>query len=94
MDGLRGSGSLRRALVGFTNRLTQAEKEDFQLATLEDVYDTINEIQVKQAEENRMRNLARVRGFLEAMQEYGKVIEVFLNASDVLAFVWVSLLPP
>ncbi len=90
MAGLGGSGSLRRALNGFTNRLTLAEKENFQLSTLEDVYDTINDIQRAQGDEKKMRNFTRVSAFIEGMQEYGKVIEVFVNSSNILAFVWVS----
>ena len=33
-------------------------------------------------------NLSRILGFLEAMNQFGKVVEVFLNTSDILAFVW------
>lgn len=33
-------------------------------------------------------NLTRVSGFLEAMNQFGAVIEVFLNTSEILAFVW------
>ena len=89
MNGAHSSGSLKRALIGFINRLTQTEIDDFKLSSLEDVYDTIHDIQEKQKADNRLRNLTRIRVFLEGMQEYGKVIEVFLNASDILAFVWV-----
>lgn len=35
-----------------------------------------------------MRNLSRILGFLEAMKQFGAVVEVFLNTSDILAFVW------
>jgi len=90
MADLGGSGSLRRSLNGFTNRLTLAEKENFQLSTLEDVYDTINDIQRAQGDEKKMRNFTRISAFTEGMQEYGKVIEVFVNSSNTLAFVWVS----
>jgi hypothetical protein len=33
-------------------------------------------------------NLTRIRRFLEAMDQYGKVIEVFLNDSSMLCVVW------
>lgn len=79
----------QRALVRFTDRLSPEEREEFQVSTLEDVYDIIEQIQSVHGSERRMRNLTRIRSFLEAMEQYGKVIEVFLNAADLLAFVWV-----
>ncbi|KAI4607899.1 hypothetical protein J4E83_009443 [Alternaria metachromatica] len=33
-------------------------------------------------------NLARVKSCLEAMHQFGQVIEIFLNVSDAVAFVW------
>jgi hypothetical protein len=35
-----------------------------------------------------MMNLSRIRSCLEAMDQFGKVIEIFLNVSDAVAFVW------
>ncbi|CEJ62169.1 hypothetical protein PMG11_10677 [Penicillium brasilianum] len=32
--------------------------------------------------------MGRLSRFLDAMDQYGKVIEEFLNVTDVLAFVW------
>lgn len=64
-------------------------KNDFQFSTLADLEQVIHEIQRKQGSERRLRNMARLRSFLDAMKEYGKVIEVFLNASNFVAFIWV-----
>lgn len=33
-------------------------------------------------------NLTRIQRFLEGMEQLGKVIDIFLNTSEVLAFVW------
>jgi hypothetical protein len=60
---------------------------------LDDLQAVIAAIQEKQASEKKMRNLTRLKKFLEAMDEYGKVIEIFLNNSQFIAFVWVSLGP-
>jgi hypothetical protein len=78
-------------LTDFTNYLTNEQKDDFELSTLEDLQAEIDAIQKKQASEKKMRNLTRLRCYLEAMEEYGKVIEVFLNTSNFIAFVWVWL---
>ncbi|KAF8462703.1 hypothetical protein BDZ91DRAFT_327772 [Kalaharituber pfeilii] len=35
-----------------------------------------------------MRNINRIRPFIDAMQQYGKIIEVFLDLTNFVAFVW------
>ena len=81
--------SFQGALKRMVDSLSPAEKEDFQFTTLEDVHLEIAKIQEAQGSERRLRNLPRIKGFLEAMEQFGKVVEVFLNVSDVVAFVWV-----
>jgi hypothetical protein len=46
------------------------------------------QIQKEQEERREMMDLARIQSFLEAMHQFGKVVEVFLNVADALAFVW------
>lgn len=89
MAGTLSDSGFQRALARFKDHLSPAEQEEFRLTSLEDLHDTINQIQNTQGSERRMRNLTRIKGFLEAMEQYSKVVEVFLNASDILAFVWV-----
>lgn len=79
------------ALNRFKDSLGNTEREEFQFTTLDDLQDVIKSIQDKQASEKKMRNMKRLKKFLEGMDEYGKVIEVFLNASEFVAFVWVDL---
>ncbi|XDG08069.1 hypothetical protein ABKA04_007684 [Annulohypoxylon sp. FPYF3050] len=68
--------------------LTQNELQDFQFTKLEDVQKAMVDLQKKQSEDKRLRYMKRLEPFLETMSEYGKVIEVFVNASEILAFVW------
>ena len=82
-------GGFRQVLTDFKNSLTKEQKDDFELSTLEDLQAAIDAIQKKQASEKKMRNLNRLKSFLEAMEQYGKVIEVFLNTSCFIAFIWV-----
>jgi hypothetical protein len=35
-----------------------------------------------------MMHMGRIRSFLEAMEQFGRMIEVFLNVNNFLAFVW------
>jgi len=77
-----------RALDAFRANLTPEDREDFQYTKLEDLQTAIQDIQEKQG--RKSQNLARMKPFLEGMQQYGKIVEVFLNVSNVIAFVWVS----
>ena len=76
-------------LARFVVGLDKDEVDDFQFSTLDDIHNVIEDLQHKQARSRRMMNLPRIRSFLEAMKQYGEVIEVFLNATKFLAFVWV-----
>jgi hypothetical protein len=75
-------------LTSFRNRLTQKELENFQFTTLKDVRDTIDEIQKQQEVQKDMMNMKRLQSFLEAMEQFSKIIEIFLNVSDAVAFIW------
>jgi hypothetical protein len=72
----------------FRSRLSKAELDDFKFCSLKDVQQAIIDIQAQQDKRREMRNLSRILGFLEAMNQFGAVVEVFLNTSEILAFVW------
>lgn len=78
--------SLNRFKIGLSDR----EKEDFELTSLDEVHGVVLKIQETHASELKMQNMNRLSSFLEGMEQYGSVIEVFLNASSFIAFVWVS----
>jgi hypothetical protein len=80
-------GAFRQALKEFTDTLTPDEADDFRLSSLGDLQMTILEIQAKQASEKRMRDLTRLQSFLEAMEQYSNIIEIFLNATEFVAFI-------
>jgi hypothetical protein len=77
-----------QVLSHFSKRLTNQELADFKFTSLNDVLVAIESIQTEQGRRKDMMNLTRVRRFLEAMDQYGSVIEVFLNTSSFLCFVW------
>ncbi|RFU25373.1 hypothetical protein B7463_g10968, partial [Scytalidium lignicola] len=75
-------------LADFKKHLTPGELQDFQFVTLNDVRETALRIQKDQENLKTMMNMARLESFLEAMNQFGKVIEVFGNANIFVAFVW------
>ncbi|KAI3572907.1 hypothetical protein IWW34DRAFT_636599 [Fusarium oxysporum f. sp. albedinis] len=70
--------------------LTAEELQYFQFSSLNDVLSILRTIQDKQAKTKRLTFLRRIDPFLKTMTEYGKVVEVFLNVSEFLAFIWVT----
>ena len=80
--------SFEATLLDFKKRLTSKEQNDFQFTTLDGVKREIARIQKQQDDLKTMMNMSRIQSFLEGMNELGKVIEVFLNASNFVAFVW------
>ncbi|KAH8594339.1 hypothetical protein B0O99DRAFT_574078 [Bisporella sp. PMI_857] len=85
---MSSAGNFQQVLANFTKRLSKDELSDFKFSSLQDVLATVEIIQAEQGQKKKMMNLTRIQRFLEAMNNYGKVIEVFLNASDILCFVW------
>lgn len=79
---------LHRVLAIFKNRLQPDELDRFKFTTLEDLKVTAQELQDVQEKSKTTRNLTKIQPFLEAMAQYQGVIEVFLNTSDLLCFVW------
>jgi hypothetical protein len=73
----------------FTNSLTEKQKLEFAVTKYEDVEDAIEQIQQQYGEKKELQNMYRIQSFLEAMNEYGKVVEVFLNCTPFVAYIWV-----
>lgn len=80
--------SFESILEDFKQDLSHKEAEDFQFVTLKEVEETALRIQKDQESTKSMKNMARIRPFLEAMEQFGKVIDVFLNASQFVCFIW------
>ena len=82
------STGFERALKAFERRLTPIERAQFSATSVDDLKVTILSIQADQRARKQMMNMGRVKSFLEAMEQFGKVIEVFLNVNNILCFVW------
>ncbi|KAK1851074.1 zinc finger protein [Colletotrichum chrysophilum] len=50
----------------------------------------IKTIQDDHGKKGSLRNLPRLQKFVEAMNQLGQVIEVFVNANDLVCFIWIA----
>jgi hypothetical protein len=85
------SSAFQHVLATFKAKLDPELASEFEITTIVDLKRALASIQHKHNSERRVRNMGRLSRFLDAMDQYGKVIEVFLNVTDVLAFVWVHV---
>jgi hypothetical protein len=87
---LRHSAIFQKALEDFKSDLTPEEQEEITYTTLPALKKCIRSIQDQHVRSRDSKNMERLRRFLEGMEQYSKVIEVFTNASAILCFIWVS----
>ncbi|KAI0971544.1 hypothetical protein F4678DRAFT_87902 [Xylaria arbuscula] len=79
---------LERALKKFRDGLTQQQRQQFNACSIDDVKAEIVNIQDRLGSMKKLRSLRRISQFLEAMAQIEQLVNVFLNASNVVAFVW------
>ncbi|KAF4980975.1 hypothetical protein FZEAL_3132 [Fusarium zealandicum] len=80
--------SFQRALKRFTASLDPNLRQDFSKCSLRDLHSTIRDIQLKQGKDGNLRHMQRLQSFLEVMDQFSKVIEVFLNVNELVCFIW------
>lgn len=80
----------QKALENFKKDLTAQQRREFSITKIQDVKDEMNRIQIRYGSAKKLRGMSRMSKFLEAMQQLEQVISVFLNVSEVVAFIWVS----
>lgn len=84
------NSAFSRVLSAFRTRLSPQDIIDFRYTTFNDLKQTITDIQKDQVQRRGIRNLNKIRPFLNGLGQYAQVIEVFVNVKpDILAFVWV-----
>jgi hypothetical protein len=79
-----------RLLEEFKKTLKRRERENFRITTFKELENTIGDIQARQHPERQPQNLNRLKPFLEAVRQFEKVVKVFFNNDEILAFIWVS----
>lgn len=79
---------VQKASLKFKNRMEPEQLAEMQCHSLEELEKIIGGVQRQQRDQKRMRNLNRIRAFLEAMHQFEKTIIVFVNTADMVAFIW------
>lgn len=82
---------LNRAIEKFRQSLTDEQKQLFVASSLDNVKDEIQYIQGRYGSTKKLRRLNRLSKFLEAMAQIEQLVQIFLNVSEVVAFVWVRM---
>ncbi|KAI0402033.1 hypothetical protein F4802DRAFT_600410 [Xylaria palmicola] len=80
--------AFQRAILKFQRSLTSEQKAQFAVSSQDDVISEVQKIQDRYGSTRKLRSLSRLSKFLEAMSQLEQVVTVFLNVSNVVAFVW------
>jgi hypothetical protein len=63
--------------------------EILKTSSIHQVYDLTDKLQEEQMKKGHLRHLSKIKPFLERLNDYAGVIEVFLQAKpDLLSFIW------
>ncbi|KAI0022441.1 hypothetical protein F4780DRAFT_197555 [Xylariomycetidae sp. FL0641] len=77
-----------KALEKFKQGLDEKQRLQFAASTLDEVEAEIQRIQDQHGSQKRLRSLSRISRFLEAMTQIEHLVSVYLNVSNLVAFVW------
>ncbi|CAI7641662.1 unnamed protein product [Penicillium glandicola] len=77
-----------RSLEAFKKDLGKKERDNFKFYELGDLEKCLTQLQAKHRSQRRMQNLNRLKPFIEAMNQFGKVVEIFCNTSEIVPFLW------
>lgn len=78
----------QQSLKDFKSRLKPEEQAKFAKVTRHDLYTEILSIQEKQRNTKQMQNMNRIKRFLEGVDQLTKVVDVFLNTTEFVGFIY------
>jgi hypothetical protein len=81
----------QEALDTFKSKLTAADRRNFSIASRQQLEEALDKIQSDQHTGRKLKNMNRLSAFLEGMETFGKVINVYCQASEIVAFLWVRI---
>lgn len=70
-------------------KLTPQQLKAFKVTKVEDIRVVLANVQKRNDDDRACIWLRRIEPFINTFLDFGNIIEVFLNASDFLAFIWV-----
>jgi hypothetical protein len=82
--------SFERSLGLFRRELSDDQIKQMDGVNQKTLNDTIQATQSILGRRNDLCKLTRVQRFLHAMEHIEKLVTIFLNASDFVAFIWVG----
>jgi len=75
----------------FRRELTDDQEKEISGANRKAINHEIQKMQAKLGREKSLCRLSRMERFLDAMEHIEKLVTIFLNVSEAVAFIWVSL---
>lgn len=64
-------------------------RDILETTSIEKVWEAVKAIQAKQDNEKRLRNMAKIRGFLDKLSAYTAVVDTFIQVKpDIMALIW------
>lgn len=79
------SGAFKR----FEHAVSCEDARQFHSTELKDVWTAAKTIEIRLGKEQKLRNLSRLRPFLEGVERYSKVVEILCNGTPYLPWIWV-----
>lgn len=76
----------------FRNELNAEDDKTIRATSLNDVRTTIAQTERELASRQGLQNFDRLSPYINAVERYGTVIEVFCNSSPIVPYIWVSCL--
>ncbi|KAI0098179.1 putative zinc finger protein [Nemania sp. FL0031] len=83
---------LEKTLQKFKDGLRRREIETFEATTLTGLETSIQNIQAKQHVQRSIQGLHRLERFIEAIKQYGQVIDRIYGSNHFIAFIWGPLI--
>lgn len=64
-------------------------RDILETTSIEKVWEVVKAIQAKQDAEKRLRNMAKIRGFLDKLSVYADTVDTFIQVKpDIMALIW------
>ncbi|KAI0157994.1 putative zinc finger protein [Hypoxylon sp. FL1284] len=79
-----------KAIGEFKEGLSRRDIEDFRTTTLDQLRTAIVTLQTRLHTQRRLQDLNRLQPFLEAIEQYGKLVSTFYRNNDTVALIWTT----
>lgn len=82
---------LELSCARFRKDLSAEDDKAIRTTSLDDVRAAIAQIETELASRQSLRNFDRLSPYINAIERYGKVIEVFCNSDPLVPYIWVII---